>query len=72
MSARGSLLLVFLCPALLGCVQISDEENYAHAPILAWPILGPGSVHVPSWPRQDGVCTDPGLRVGLARIGVCA
>eukprot|EP00959_Pyramimonas_sp_CCMP1952_P217595 4550961-Pyramimonas_sp.AAC.1 len=51
---------------------MSGEEKYAHAPILAMPILGPGSVHRLSWPRQEGVCTDPGPRVGLARIGACA
>eukprot|EP00959_Pyramimonas_sp_CCMP1952_P334679 7008528-Pyramimonas_sp.AAC.1 len=31
-------------------ILLSGEENYAHAPLLARPILDPGSVHMPSWP----------------------
>ena len=48
------------------------EREYAHTPILARPILGPGSVHTLPWLGQGGIYTDPGPRMGLARIGVCA
>eukprot|EP00959_Pyramimonas_sp_CCMP1952_P046653 974550-Pyramimonas_sp.AAC.1 len=44
----------------------SGEESHAHAPILAMPVLDPGSVHMPSWPWWGGVW------MGLARIGVRA
>eukprot|EP00959_Pyramimonas_sp_CCMP1952_P257721 5385383-Pyramimonas_sp.AAC.1 len=35
----------------LGIWPNPGKGNYAHAPILARPILDPGSMHMPSWPR---------------------
>jgi len=48
----------------------SGDVSYTPTPTLARPILGPGSVYMPSWPSQKGLCTDPGPGVCLARIGV--
>ncbi|CAK0798182.1 unnamed protein product, partial [Prorocentrum cordatum] len=52
-----------------------DDERGMHmhcAPILARPILSPGSVHTPSCLAQESTCTDPGPRMDLGRIGACA
>eukprot|EP00959_Pyramimonas_sp_CCMP1952_P424046 8882037-Pyramimonas_sp.AAC.1 len=48
---------------------ITGRRQLSTSRAVACPALGLGSLHVPAGPSQEGVHTDPGPGMGLARIG---